>query len=352
MPKIRVLIVEDSLTVRRHIRDALNADDDIDIVGEADDGRHAIALCQELRPDVMTVDMVLPSMSGLGVTEHVMGHTPTPILIVSSSSNRGDLFNTYDALAAGALDVLEKPSGNEADGEWEQRLRSAVKLVSRIKVITHIRARLSGTTRAPGPPTSHFATGIGCRAMAIGASTGGPSALVEVLRGIPAGFEQPVFMVLHIDQLFATSFAEWLSEHTGHRVVQAREGEQVSALGGHVIMGPPGKHLVVTGGRLRLTLEPERHSCRPSIDTLFESVAREYGASTAGCLLTGMGRDGAQGLLSIRHAGGSTIAQDEATSVVYGMPREAALIGAPERILPLWEIGSALAALMKGNGHG
>src|SRR5580698_9404047 len=142
MAAVRVLLVEDSLTIRRRLAEVLGADPEIDIVGEAENGKRGIELCRELRPDVITLDMMLPVMSGLAATEYIMAHYPTPILIVSSSINRGELFKTYDALAAGAVDVFEKPRGDETDGQWEQGLCAAVKLVSRIKVITHPRARL------------------------------------------------------------------------------------------------------------------------------------------------------------------------------------------------------------------
>jgi two-component system chemotaxis response regulator CheB len=152
-------------------------------------------------------------------------------------------------------------------------------------------------------------------------------------------------LVLHINEPFGTAFADWLDGQTDHRVTLAADGEPLAATASRVLMAPPGRHLELAGGRLRLTLAPERHSCRPSVDVLFESVAGELGAAAAACLLTGMGRDGAAGLLAVRRAGGLTIAQDEATSVVYGMPREAVLLGAAARVLPLPEIGAALAAL-------
>src|SRR5579884_2917254 len=178
MPKIRVLVVEDSITVRKRLIEILSGDADFDVVGEAEDGRTAIALCLRLRPDVIALDMMLPVMTGLAVTEYVMAHVPTPILIVSASTNRGELFRTYEALAAGALDVLEKPAGGEVDGEWEQKFLATLKLLSRIKVITHPRAKLSGV---PDPvraacPQPHRAPGR-FGAVAIGASTGGPAAV-------------------------------------------------------------------------------------------------------------------------------------------------------------------------------
>src|ERR1700686_2075487 len=155
MPKLRVLVVEDSVTVRKRLIEILNAEPDIEVVGEAEDGKRAIELCQQNRPDVITMDMMLPVMSGLAATEYIMAHCATPILVVSASINRGELFKIYDALAAGAVDVLEKPTGTEAEGVWERRFLSTLKLVARISVITHPRARLAGLRRPPpeaGPP--------------------------------------------------------------------------------------------------------------------------------------------------------------------------------------------------------
>jgi two-component system chemotaxis response regulator CheB len=349
MPRLRTLIVEDSPTVRERLRAILLSDPDFEVVGVADDGKSAIELCREHRPDVITMDMMLPVMTGLAATEYIMAHMPTPILVVSASFNRGEVFRTYEALAAGAVDVLEKPRGDEPEGAWEARFLSTLKLVARIKVITHPRARL----RPPDPqiaparrtePPSH---GRMLRVAGIGASTGGPGAIVEVIRSLPEDFTLPVLLVLHIDGRFGGAFAEWLDGQTPRPASFARDGESVAAAAGRVVLAPPDQHLVVREGRLYLNRDPERFSCRPSVDVLFESIAREYGGSAAACLLTGMGRDGARGLLAIREAGGATIAQDEATSVVYGMPREAALIGAATRILPVGEIGPTLGAMAR-----
>jgi two-component system chemotaxis response regulator CheB len=354
---IRVLVVEDSLTVRKRLVDVLRADPELAVVGEAEDGKSAIEQCLGLRPDVVTLDMMLPVMSGLAATEYIMAHCPTPIVIVSASTNRGELFRTYDALAAGALDVLEKPVGDEIDGDWERRLTTTVKLASRIKVITHLRARRAGRAK-PGPaPPAIVRPGAEeagpCRLIGVGASTGGTRAVLTILQALPPGFPIPILLVLHIGAPFAAAFAEWLHAQSPIAVAFARDGEPLPEPGdGRVLVAPPDRHLVVRGGRLRLTDDPERHSCRPSVDVLFESMAAETAPQSAACLLTGMGRDGASGLLALRRAGATTFAQDEASSVVFGMPREAILLDAADQVLPLDGFAPALLALAGASTRG
>jgi two-component system chemotaxis response regulator CheB len=302
----------------------------------------------------------MPVMSGLTATEYIMAYMPTPILIVSASTNRGELFKTYDALAAGAVDVLEKPTGDDVDGTWERRFIAALKLIAKIKVITHPRARLSGKDRTAAaiqpdqPPPAPMSQHRGlhqvrhCGVLAIGASTGGPGAIVQVLRALPRGLPVPVLFVLHIDEPFGAAFAEWLDSQTPHRVTYARDRESLDSVRGQVLMAPPGQHLTVSAGCIHLSTDAPRHSCRPSVDVLFESLALDCGAEVLACLLTGMGRDGAAGLLAIRRAGGFTLAQDESTSVVYGMPREAVLLGAAQKVLPLDRIGPEIVQVLAG----
>jgi two-component system chemotaxis response regulator CheB len=343
--EIRVLVVEDSATMRHHLRQSLAADPAMHVVGEALDGRHAVEMCGRLRPDVVTMDMMLPTMSGLAATEQIMAHFPTPILVVSSA-DRQELFSTYDALAAGAVDVLEKPRGDAGDEQWGARLRAAVRLISRIRVIRHPRARLTGPPPGVVLPPDH-PPGADVRLIAVGASTGGPGALTELLRALPPNFRVPVLCVQHFaaSEPFAVAFTDWLAGQTGRAVGYAHDRAQVSALAGRVVLAPPDRHLRVTGGVLRLDDGPPRHNCRPAVDVLFESVADEYGPHAAGCLLTGMGRDGAHGLLRMRGRGAATFAQNEASCVVYGMPREAAMLGAAAMVLPPACMAVRVAAL-------
>jgi two-component system chemotaxis response regulator CheB len=342
----RVLVVEDSATVRAHLTRVLRSDPDIAVVGEAADGRQGVELCGSLRPDVVTLDLMLPVMNGVAATEEIMAHRPTPILIVSAAVNREGLFQPYDALAAGAVDICEKPRGSETAGDWEQRFLSAVKLAARVKVFPHFQSRPGRTVgRAPSPVGVRPARP---RTVAIGTSTGGPGAIVEVLRGLPAPFPLPILFVIHISDPFVATFAEWLDKQSPHPTSLAQDGAPLAQLAGQVVLAPAGRHLEISGDRLLLSDGLPRHACRPSVDVLFESLARELGGATIGCLLTGMGRDGAAGLLQIRKAGGLTVAQDEASSMIYGMPREAALIGAAEIVAPLPEIGGVLSRAVTG----
>lgn len=344
--RIRVLVVEDSLTVRQRLCAALAAHPGFELVGEAGDGRTAIDLCRTLRPDVITLDMILPDISGQAVTEFVMAWCPTPILVVSASTNRGDVVQTMDALQAGAVDVLEKPRGDEPEGAWDAAFLGAVRMVSRIKVITHPRARLGlRATREPAsPPPATAGPELGRRVLAIGASTGGPAAVLTVLRDLGADFPLPILVVIHIGAVFAPGLVGWLDTNAPMPVGFAVDATPLEQLRGRVVLAPADAHLAVERGRLRLSQAPERHSCRPSVDVLFESLAAADAAGTIACLLTGMGRDGAEGLLAVRQGGGATIAQDEATSVVFGMPREAILRSAADLVLPLDRVGTVVTA--------
>lgn len=344
----RVLIVEDSSTMRHHLREALAPDPQLEIVGEALDGERAVQMTARLRPDVITMDMMLPGISGLEATEQIMATHPTPILVVSSA-DRQELFSTYNALAAGAVDVMEKPRGDDSDTDWAVRLRSSLRVVARIRVITRPRNRVDRrATQAAAPPVPVTAPAIGgVSVVAVGASTGGPGALTTLLCSLPPSFTTPVLIVQHIatSEQFAVAFSDWLAGQTGRNVRYASDGTPVSRTAGQILLAPPDRHVFVRDQLLRLSDGPQRHSCRPSVDVLFESVAQEFGPSAIGCLLTGMGRDGAAGLLQMRERGAITFAQDEGSCTVYGMPREAALLGAAQHVLPPGRIAGRIGEL-------
>lgn len=367
MATIRVLIADDSITVRRRLAAALAADQMLEVVAEARDGRMAIELCQRLRPDVITMDMMMPVMDGVMATQYIMTHCPTRILVVSSSADRVQVLRTFEALAAGAIDFLEKPAGSSPLAEWERELVEAVKMAYRVRPISRPPAGLRASSRRDDGAAAYF-PGSGPIArmgadpfggvapgeaaiIAIGASTGGPSAIAKILSEIPANFPLSMLLVIHIAPEFAEGLRQWIEQQSRIPVRVAVDGEPLPRLGrGEVIMAPPDRHLSVDKGYVRVSDAPQRNSCRPSVDVLFESVAREYGSRAIACLLTGMGRDGALGLLAIRRSGGRTIAQDEASSIVFGMPREAIALNAAEVVAPLAGVAETLCKMAQRRG--
>ncbi len=359
MAPIRVLVVEDSLTVRMHLCETIESDPAFEVVGVLADGRFVLDCCRTLRPDVITLDMELPGMNGVEVTRRVMADCATPILVVSASFNRGRGLNTFDAVEAGAVDVLDKSRAGR-DPLWSAELLARLRQVARIRVISRPHAELTARALPGGTPEKIAARGAlgdpppeGFGIVAVGGSVGGPAAVAFILASLPRSFPVSLAVVLHVAPGFGTMLVEWLGRLSVLPVTTATDGAPVppAGRGATVFVARPERHLVVSEGRLRLTDAPEVHSCRPSVDVLFESIAAEYGRRGIGCLLTGMGRDGAAGLLAMRRAGARTIAQDEATSAVYGMPRAAIDRGAAELVRPLDEIASTIAELAGGRGR-
>lgn len=352
MSGLRILIAEDSLTARKRLVEVFSRAPGCQVVGEAPDGERTVELCQRLRPDVVTLDLMLPRMDGLEVTERIMALCPTPIVIVSAAENRTEGLRTLDALAAGAVDAVEKPALHRFE-EWETALVARVKVASRVRVVSRPRGRAQRQEALAPPAVPQALRGpvspmprTPPRLVVMGASTGGPLAVRELLRALPRDFPLPMLLVLHLDEQLGGTMAGWLDGQSSIRVRSAEDGEPLPAPGRACVrMAPPGRHLVVRGGRLRLVAGPERYSCRPSVDELFESVARELGPEAVGCLLTGMGRDGAQGLVALRRSGALTVAQDEASCTVFGMPREAIRLGGAACVLALDEIAPWLATL-------
>jgi two-component system chemotaxis response regulator CheB len=339
---IRVLVAEESTLLRERMVLALGAAPGVEVVAETADGRAAVELCVALRPDVAVLGLVLPGMSGAAATEYLMRHCPMPVLIVSDDERAANLGAGQAARAAGAIEVLQKPRSGAPGSDWDAVLVATVRLIARIRVVTRIGPVVPMAHQSPAQsvrPTSAYGL------LAIGASTGGPGAVATLLSGLPPSFELPILLVVHVGEAFGFSFAEWLEDAGGRPVRLAKHGEALSATTGQVIMAPPGSHLTLESAHLQLSRGPERHSCRPSVDVLFESLARKPGPRAVACLLSGMGRDGAEGLLAVHRSGGLTIAQDEASSVIYGMPGEAVRLGAAQYVLPVDAIGATVARL-------
>jgi two-component system chemotaxis response regulator CheB len=328
---VRVVVVEDSRVQRAHLVRALQADGDIEVVDEVGDAGEVLPAVRTHRPDVVTMDLDIPGGSGLHAIEQIMGYAPTPILVVSASSDSSQA--AVDALVAGALEAIPKP--NRWTAVHEDELRRRVRALAGATVLRHPRGRRSdGAARTAGT-----AGGTAMPIVAMAASTGGPPALAEVL-GRLGGLKAPVLVVQHLHPDFIDGFVAWMARASALPVQPAAHGAVVQR--GGVYIAPAGSHLRLgREGRLTLGAEP-RSLHRPSADVLFESVAAQAGPRAVGVLLTGMGDDGARGLLALRNAGGLTIAQDEASSAVYGMPRAAVALDAADRVLPLGDIADAV----------
>ena len=305
---IRVLVAEDSAVARELLVALLEQDPMLRVVGTARDGLEAVAEAERLRPDVILMDVHMPRMNGFEATRRIMERVPTPIVIVSASISREEVALTFEALKAGALTVVDKPGGPDhpKHAESARRLVETVKLMAEVKVVR--RWPRGERPAPPAPPAVKADRKI--RLIAIGASTGGPQVVAEILRGLPREFGAPILVVQHIAPGFTEGLVEWLGQGTPLAVRLAEAGESVRP--GTVYVARNGVQMGITGdGRIRLTKEPAEDGFCPSASYLFQSVAQAYGRAAVGILLTGMGRDGARGLLRLREAGGLTIAQDE-----------------------------------------
>ncbi|MBN2405018.1 MAG: chemotaxis-specific protein-glutamate methyltransferase CheB [Coriobacteriia bacterium] len=341
---IRVLVVDDSLVARDLLAQILSSDSEIEVVGLAHDGAEGVEMVKSLRPDLVTMDIHMPRMDGLAATEQIMAYTPTPILVVSSSVHGEGMGRAFDALSAGALEVVKKPEPRDwADLERMGRdIIRKVKVLSRVKVITHMRGKRVGAESSVYPSTESLLASSRSL-VAIGSSTGGPTALLAVLGGLRADFPLPIVVAQHIADGFVPGLVSWLDGGCAIKVVEATDGEDL--ISGRVYVSPTGINTEVLGNRIRFTKLREGQLYIPSADNLFESVARTCKERGVGVLLTGMGADGALGLKSLFDAGGFTIAQDEETSTVFGMPKSAIEAGAARKVLPVQDIGAELERL-------
>ncbi|HET6437608.1 MAG TPA: chemotaxis-specific protein-glutamate methyltransferase CheB [Anaeromyxobacter sp.] len=331
---VRVLVADDS-ELFRELLSGVVAGDAFELVAVARDGAEAARLARKHRPDVITMDLNMPEADGFAGIAQIMAETPTPILVLTGSPTEAVGFK---ALSLGALDILGKPRPEADLGEYGRVLRSRLRLLAGVKVIRHprgLRERVAPAPRGAEPP----------ELVVMGASLGGPRALAAILRGLPASFPLPLAVVQHIADGFTEGLAAWLDQETDLSVAEAVDGAALRP--GQVLLAPSGRHLVLTRGQVHLSDAPPLETFKPSVTPLFSSAARHYGRRACGVLLTGMGRDGADGLKAIHDAGGTTLVQDQATSAVFGMPAAAIELRAADRVLPLDEIPRVLKELVR-----
>ncbi len=340
---VRVLVAEDSAVTREYLVYLLEQADGLTVAGTARDGFDAVEHARRLRPDVILMDVHMPRLNGFEATRRIMEEIPTPIVMISASLDRNEVGMTFEALKAGALTVIEKPGGpgHPDEGATTRELVNTLRLMAGVKVIRRWpRPGTPPVTSRPRPlPERQI------RVVAMGASTGGPPAVAGILEKLPQSLAVPILLVQHIAPGFIDGLAEWLAGQTRLAVKLAEAGEPlrpatVYLAPDHVQMG------VAPGERIFLTKEPAADGFCPSVSYLFQRVAHVYGRSGVGVLLTGMGRDGAVGLQQLRDAGAVTIAQDEETSVIFGMPGEAIRLGAAEYVLSPEQIADMIRALV------
>jgi two-component system, chemotaxis family, protein-glutamate methylesterase/glutaminase len=345
---IKVLIAEDSPSIAAVMRELLKNDSEITVVGWARTGREAIAMRHDLDPDVITMDLNMPSMGGLDAIKTISATKPVPILVVSTLIESRDSEIAFEALRYGALDIMGKPSGAGPGGfsSIEEELKFRIKAVSRIRPMH----RFSRPAQPVPQKRKEAASERKLRQplIVIGASTGGPPALAQILSGLPRYLPVPITVVQHIARGFITGLRQWLDRQSALPVQLAADGVPLQS--GHVYLAPDDCHLEIAPGKhLTLTTDAPIGGHRPSVDRLMESAACIYGPDVLGVLLTGMGRDGAEGLKKILEAGGRSIVQDEATSLVFGMPREAIRAGAAGMVRPLDKIADEIVHAIHPN---
>jgi two-component system chemotaxis response regulator CheB len=350
---IRVLIVDDMQTIRLQLRLILESDPELTVTGAVGSGEEAVAFCRESRPDIITMDINMPGMGGYEAIRQIMSETPCPIVVITGIESQHLMDVSFKALALGALTVLPKLRGFSPDDAEAKSLIQQIKMMAGVKVVRR-------SSRAESPPAM-IAKGVAkpvvparnpipsklqkpAQLLAIGLSTGGPPALQTILSGLPASFPLPIVVVQHISPGFMLGLAAWLSNATPFRCKVGELGETIKP--GTVYLAPDNAHLTFRGkSNLWHDSSEPVDGHRPSATVLFESVAQNFGAQAIGLLLTGMGRDGANGLKTLYEAGAYTIAQDEASSLIFSMPKAAIELNAVKEVLGLNQIATRLRNL-------
>ena len=345
---IKVLIVDDSRLAREMLAQIFSTDPEIQVVGTADNGLDALDEVKGKRPDLVTMDVHMPKMDGFEATRHIMEIQPTPIVIVSGSASVSEVAFSFEAVEAGALAVVPRPPGpsHPDHASAVEELIQTVKLMSEVKVVTRRAQHKTSSPAKAAAPLNHREVKL----VAIGASTGGPPVLQQILSALPRELPFPLIIVQHIAKGFTEGYKEWLAAASHFPLKIAERGEILKPGMGYI--APEGSHLEVDfGPRVRLTDHEPDYGLRPSVNYLFLSVARTYGPQAVGVLLTGMGSDGARALLEMREKGALTIVQDKASSVVFGMAAEAVKLNAAGHILPPAEIAALLTKLARTNSR-
>lgn len=332
--KIGALIVDNSKLARQTVRAVLENDPEIEVLAEANETKDTVELVARLRPHIVLIDINMPKNEGLRTIAQIMAFHPTPIIILSSSDTDLAIKRTFEALSAGALEVCEKPISEQKDNS---DFLKTVKLVSGLKVITHLAGKHDHDTPAQqssGVTVDEFA-------IFIAASTGGPSALKKILSNISPDIKASIIIAQHIAKGFMAGLVSWLAQECKLTIKEAKSGDRLKR--GTVLFCPAGSNIIVAANQtIKIDDTSATDMIKPSADILFNSAAKVYGPKAVGVILTGMGSDGAKGLLKIKENGGVTVAQDEATSVVFGMPKKAISFDAVQKILPLKDIGGYL----------
>lgn len=340
--KIRVLIVDDSPTKRDIFAALLREENDMEVAGIAKDGAEGISMAEQLRPDVITMDIEMPNMNGIEATKAIMSRAPIPIVIVSSLS-KAQIIYTMEAMHLGAVDFIAVSQGFKSISDEFIR---KVRLASKIKVVRYIDARQPKVAAPLLSAIAHRKPAVKSRIVAIGVSTGGPTALFEILSQLPPDFPVPVVIVQHMMGGFTEGLAEWLNTNCALTVKESKQSELLKA--GTAYICPGDYNLKVTmQGTADLVTMPEDALYKPSVDVMMHSVAKNYGASAIGIILTGMGRDGCEGMQAIKKAKGETMAQDESSCIVYGMPKVAIESGCIDRVVSLKSIARELTAFLQ-----
>lgn len=338
---MRIAIVDDRPLAREALRRAVSSTAEHVVAWMASDGAEAVSHTRRDLPDLILMDLIMPQVDGVEATRRIMAETPCPILIVTATVS-GNLGKVYEAMGHGALDAVDTPTlSNEGlllgDNALLRKIRTIGKLIG--KISPRIEPARPAPARSVLPRTDEVL-------IAIGSSTGGPNALAEVLTAFPKAWKPTVVMIQHVDVAFSQGLVRWLGERTQHVVEVAQEGQRPRP--GQILLAATNDHLVLDGdNRFHYVEEPRALSYRPSVDVFFESLKRAGREPGVAVLLTGMGRDGASGMLSLRRAGWFTLAQDRETSVVWGMPGAAVELGAACKVLPIHEIGPAVVDHVK-----